>query len=296
MSVAGAIKPVAAGGGIRAARWFVENAAARSWPCWSAPAARAPRALAGVAAPLRPTGAALRPPLRSSSPACCGSMRRPSWRCKPAAWLVDLFYEITDFGTSGWMLVPTGLALIVIAALASPALPQMSRLVLAALAVRLGFVFAAVALPGLVVTIVKRMIGRARPFVGGSADPFLYRPFDWRPDYASLPSGHATNVFAALVAIGLVWPRLRAIMLVYALVIAVSRVVVLSHHPSDVIAGAVAGTVGALLVRDWFAARRFGFAIGADGTVRALPGPSWRRIKKVARRVDRCSIKARARL
>ena len=60
-------------------------------------------------------------------------------------------------------------------------------------------------------------------------------------------------------------------------VIVVSRVVVLSHHPSDVIAGAVAGTVGALLVRDWFAARRLGFVgSDADGAVRALPGPTWR--------------------
>jgi undecaprenyl-diphosphatase len=109
-------------------------------------------------------------------------------------------------------------------------------------------------------------------------------PFAWRPDYASLPSGHATNVFAALVAVGLVCPRLRAIMLVYALTIAASRVIVLAHHPSDVIAGAIAGTLGALLVRDWFAARRLGFVLDRDGRVRALPGPSLRRLMTVARK------------
>jgi membrane-associated phospholipid phosphatase len=37
---------------------------------------------------------------------------------------------------------------------------------------------------------------------------FSYMPFIWKPEYASLPSGHATNVFAALV-VGLVWPRSR---------------------------------------------------------------------------------------
>jgi membrane-associated phospholipid phosphatase len=98
-----------------------------------------------------------------------------------------------------------------------------------------------------------------------------------------LPSGHATNVFAALVAVGLVWPRSRPIMLVYALIIAASRVIVLAHHPSDVIAGALVGLVGALLVRDWFAARTLGFAIDRNGGVRALPGPSLRRLKAVAR-------------
>jgi undecaprenyl-diphosphatase len=41
--------------------------------------------------------------------------------------------------------------------------------------------------------------------------------------------------------------------------------------------------VGALLVRDWLAARRLGFLIRADGTVDPMPGPSWARIKRVAR-------------
>jgi membrane-associated phospholipid phosphatase len=198
-------------------------------------------------------------------------------------WVTGLFNALTDFGTSDWFLVPIGLVLLTIAALASPALAQVSRLVVVAFTVRLGFVFVAIALPGLFVTIVKRLIGRARPFIGGEADPFSYVPFIWRPEYASLPSGHATNVFAALIAVGLVWPRLRMIMLIYALIIAASRVIVLAHHPSDVIAGAIVGTVGALLVRDWFAARRLGFVIDPSGDVRTLPGPSRRRLKAVAR-------------
>ena len=197
--------------------------------------------------------------------------------------VIDLFNVLTDYGTSDWFLVPIGLVLLIIALLASPTLAHVSQLVLAAFTVRLGFVFAAIALPGLFVTIVKRLIGRARPFIGGDADPFRYLPFAWRPDHASLPSGHATNVFAALIAIGLVCPRLRPIMLVYALTIAASRVIVLAHHPSDVIAGAIVGTLGALLVRDWFAARRLGFVIARDGRVRALPGPSTRRLMTVAR-------------
>jgi len=201
------------------------------------------------------------------------------------AWMFHLFNELTGFGTSDWWLVPIGVLLLAIAALATPALPHTSRRVLTAFTVRLGFVFAAIALPGLFATVVKRLIGRARPFVGGDADPFLYLPFSWRPDYASLPSGHATNVFAALIAVGLVWPRARGVMLVYALIIAASRVIVLAHHPSDVIAGAVVGGVGAMLVRDWFAARGLAFVMQPDGRVRALPGPSLERLKTVARQL-----------
>jgi undecaprenyl-diphosphatase len=66
----------------------------------------------------------------------------------------------------------------------------------------------------------------------------------------------------------------------YAVLIAVSRIVIGAHHPSDVLAGAIAGALGALLVRNWFAERRLGFAVGADGVVRPMPGPSLGRIAK----------------
>jgi membrane-associated phospholipid phosphatase len=150
---------------------------------------------------------------------------------------------------------------------------------------RLGFLFLAIALPSLVATVVKRIIGRARPLVGDQIDPFHFRLWVWRPDYASLPSGHATTAFAAALAIGVLWPRLRVAMFIYACLIALSRVVIDAHFVSDVLAGAIAGSVGALLVRDRFAARRLVFSVGLDGRVDAMPGPSFAHIKTVARRV-----------
>jgi undecaprenyl-diphosphatase len=199
--------------------------------------------------------------------------------------LVDAFNRLTDLGLSGWFLWPLGLVLIALALVDSPSMTAFPRHVLAAWAVRLGFVFTAIALPGLFVTVVKRLIGRARPFVDGDG-VWNYLPFSWRVDYASLPSGHATTAFSALVAIGALFPQARPLLWIYALLIALSRVVVTAHHPSDVVAGAIVGATGALLVRNWFAGRRLGFTVGADGAVRAMPGPSWRRIvKAVARRL-----------
>jgi membrane-associated phospholipid phosphatase len=199
------------------------------------------------------------------------------------SWVHATFAFVTDFGKSGWFLWPTGALLLAIALVASPALAPIHRLVLAAVAVRVGFLFVAIAAPSLFVTVIKRVIGRARPFVGEQTDPFLYLPMVWRASYASLPSGHATTAFAAAVAVTLLWPRLRALMLFYAVVIAVSRVALDAHFASDVIAGAIVGTAGALMVRNWFAARRLGFAADANGVVHTLPGPSWARIKRVAR-------------
>ena len=85
------------------------------------------------------------------------------------------------------------------------------------------------------------------------------------------------------MALGALWPRARPVLWTYAVVIALSRVVLTAHFPSDVLAGAVVGVVGALLVRDWFAARGLAFLIGSDGIVRPLPGPSFARMKRVAR-------------
>ena len=104
-------------------------------------------------------------------------------------------------------LYPLGFVLLCLAAVMAPSLPRMTQGMLAALAARFGFLFVAIGLPSLFATIVKRLIGRARPYVGGHDDPFAYMPFVWKPEYASMPSGHATTAAAAAIAIGAIWPR-----------------------------------------------------------------------------------------
>ena len=200
-------------------------------------------------------------------------------------WVRAVFEWITWFGNSGWFLWPTGILLLVIAASPWSKLPHVSQAVLAAIVVRTGFIFLAIGIPALFVSIIKRFIGRARPYVWQVTDPYSYDPFIWKSSYASLPSGHATNAFAAAIAIGALWPKARLPMWIYALVIAISRVMVNAHFPSDAIAGAVVGAVGALLVRGWFASRHLGFAVGSDFTIHRRPGPSWRRAKEVVRRL-----------
>ena len=241
-------------------------------------ALRRPRAGATAAGAILAVAAIVAAMLWLDARVIAGVGRLPSW-------LVRGFDELTDFGKSVWFLWPIGTLLLAIAIGSARELRKLTRVALAALAVRLTFVFIAIGLPGLVVTILKRLIGRARPLVSGDGDVWLFKPLVWRSDYAGMPSGHGTTAFAAAVAIGAVWPWTRPLMWTYAVLIALSRVVVTAHYPSDVIASAAVGIVGVLMVRRWFAARRLGFTVGANGTVRNLPGPSFRRTKAVARRL-----------
>ena len=199
-------------------------------------------------------------------------------------WVVETFNEITDFGKSGWFLIPIGGLIGLAAILCTPAAGRITTLVLTSLIVRLGYVFLAIALPSLFVTIVKRLIGRVRPSELG---PYAYVPWSWKPAFASMPSGHATTAAAAAIAIGALWPKARAPMWIYAALIMASRVIIEAHYVSDVIAAAFVGAFGAILVRNWFAARGLAFVPASDGAVHTLPGPSWRRVKAVARRLLR---------
>jgi len=195
----------------------------------------------------------------------------------------QFFDWITDFGKSGWFLWPLGLIFLFYTFLPKERLTPFAQRVLAAMMVRVGFLFLAISVPGVFVNIVKRIIGRARPFVTGIADPFVFAPSKLTAAYASLPSGHSATAFSVLVAFGALWPRARPVLWTYALLIAASRIVVSAHYPSDVLAGAVVGTVGALMVRRYFALRHLGFSLAPDRVPRRFPGPSRRRIKAVAR-------------
>jgi membrane-associated phospholipid phosphatase len=204
------------------------------------------------------------------------------WARREPLWLHDFADEITNYGRSSTFLYPFGIVLLGLAAALSPRLSKTSQSVLAALAVRFGFLFVAIGLPGLFATISKRLIGRARPYVGDHDNPFAYMPFIWHPEYASMPSGHATTATAAAIAIGAVWPRLRPVMWLYALIIMASRILIFVHHPSDVLGGAAVGVIGALMVRRWFAARRLGFS---PADLRPFSWPSWTRLKMTAREI-----------
>ena len=204
-------------------------------------------------------------------------------------WLVGLSGKVSAFGKAGYALWPLA-SLLTLCIAAGAFARRADRLIFMSAALRLTFLFSAIALPGILTSILKPLIGRARPYLTGQPDAFLYSPLaSFRealygtipfPEYAfgSMPSGHATNAFAIAVAFGALWPRLRPLFWTFALVICATRLTIAVHHPTDVMVGAAIGGFGALAMRNYFAARRWVFAVDAKGRVFAMPGPALRRM------------------
>lgn len=91
----------------------------------------------------------------------------------------------------------------------------------------------------------KNLLARTRPY---EAVAGLHRIIEAQSDY-SFPSGHTGCSFAAAVVIYVMFPRKAGIAaMILAVLIALSRLYVGVHFPTDVIGGAVIGTAAALLV------------------------------------------------
>lgn len=180
---------------------------------------------------------------------------------------------LTDFGKSMYVLVTLGFGTSLLF-LSSAFTQSPTRKRLLDLSSRFAFLFLAVLVPNAVGEILKGIVGRGRPFVGGAADAFHYSHFAWTEAYASFPSGHAVTAFALAFAVASLAPKWRVAIWAYAVLIAITRLVLLAHHPSDVLAGALVGILGAMVVRYWFAARHLIFTIEPDGAIRATQNRS----------------------
>jgi len=110
------------------------------------------------------------------------------------------------------------------------------------------FLFAAVALSGLTTDLIKPLVGRLRPKLLFEANLYGFDPFRIGYEYNSLPSGHATTVFALAAALMLFSPRWRLPLVGFAAVVGLSRIVVGAHYLSDVMAGAYVGIMTVFLL------------------------------------------------
>lgn len=154
----------------------------------------------------------------------------------------ESFRFVTAFGLSGWYLVPSFLLFILFR----------FRYRNPAWAGRALFVFVAVALSGVLVDVLKFVLGRYRPAMMFRDGLYGFTLFQTDAGATSFPSGHAAVITALAMSLDAILPRYRAAYVVFALLVTASRVVTCAHFLSDAVAGAYVAAITVLLLKHLF--------------------------------------------
>jgi undecaprenyl-diphosphatase len=105
---------------------------------------------------------------------------------------------------------------------------------------RAAFLLAAAGSASLIVTLTKALTGRVRP---ANALSWAHAAGIEAPSDPSFPSGHAAGSFAVAAFVLTLHKGAGALVFAFAVLIAISRVALGVHYPSDVAAGALIGTL-----------------------------------------------------
>ena len=102
------------------------------------------------------------------------------------------------------------------------------------------FIILAMIISGLAGEItIKHIVGRVRPCNRDFGQELLIK----HPAHYSFPSGHTSSSFAVVMVMFFMLPALFTPVLIYACLMGFSRMYVLVHYPTDVLAGVVLGTI-----------------------------------------------------
>lgn len=91
--------------------------------------------------------------------------------------------------------------------------------------------------------ILKNIFDRNRPFIELALNPFISPPYGY-----SFPSGHSLSSFIGSTFIFKVNRKFGVLTYILAILIAISRVILMVHYPSDVIIGGIIGIIISNLV------------------------------------------------
>lgn len=133
---------------------------------------------------------------------------------------LNIFWEgITFFGNKGWFWIALAVLLLIIPRTRYMGIPAVISFVITA---------------GLNSVILKNIIGRVRPF---DYSDLIIPAVQDLPDSNSFPSGHAATAFAVALILLRADKRIGIPAVIFASLIAFSRVALRVHYPTDIIAG-----------------------------------------------------------
>jgi undecaprenyl-diphosphatase len=95
--------------------------------------------------------------------------------------------------------------------------------------------------------LIKNLVQRARPYLLIDELEVLLKRFSASKSW-SFPSGHACSSFAAAFALRKSFGKTGALFYIPAILISLSRMYIGVHYPSDIICGAIVGTIGSAAV------------------------------------------------
>ncbi len=186
-----------------------------------------------------------------------------------------LFMIITEAGQSWWMICVAAIVIALSVAIDPARLAGRVGHVWNSWFYTAFFFFYAVAGSGLIAILLKNLIGRARPTQYEQVGTWAFSLFDDFYHYASLPSGHATTAGALTVGFGLLFPRLWPLAAICGILVAISRLVLGVHYPSDVFAGVLFGGLFTLVLARYYARIRLVFRFDENGRVRPRRARYW---------------------
>ena len=93
----------------------------------------------------------------------------------------------------------------------------------------------------IVVEMLKAAVGRGRPRATETADPFLFIGPTMQVDFHGFPSGHTASAFVVATLAAATFPQLRRYFMLWAVLVALSRLALNEHFASDVVVGGLLG-------------------------------------------------------
>ncbi|MDD3289013.1 MAG: phosphatase PAP2 family protein, partial [Alphaproteobacteria bacterium] len=166
--------------------------------------------------------------------------------------MMDFYRAYSDIGLGVWYQLPSGICMITCILLCRrPGLSPKHKEKAEIWKSMSIFFFTSVTAAGIACTIIKKLIGRSRPKLLDQQGIFDFNIMSFGHDWNSFPSGHTTNIFAAAMAIGILFPRTRPWLFPFAATVGLSRVIINAHYLSDVVAGAFLGVLMVIAAHKW---------------------------------------------